>query len=185
MEEITRREFLRYGIAGSAAVSAALLLAACGKKVPEVTPPPAMPMTPPLTKAPEPVAPATKAAETKAAPDNTIHIAADPANMTELEKLHVPQFVLPASIKTGKAIGVTVNVGKLPHPMIKTHWIQWIELQVDGKPVGKRITLNPGDKAKATAKFKFTPTAGRHTLKATIHCNIHGTWENSQEITAS
>lgn len=108
--------------------------------------------------------------------------AANPKQMTDLEKKHVPQFALPQAIKQGEPMSVTVNVGQVPHPMKPEHYIQWVELYLDGTLV-KKVDLKPGDKPMAT--FEITPTAGVHTLKADINCNIHGLWENIEEITAA
>jgi len=58
-----------------------------------------------------------------------------------LEK-HVPVIE-----KTEK--GVKVKVGSVPHPMEEAHYIEWIEILVDGKVYRK--FLKPGD-APADAK---------------------------------
>jgi superoxide reductase len=180
MNDVTRREFLRYTVAGAAAVSVGVLLASCGVK-PKVEPPttPTTPATPPkpptpssTTPAPGPstITPAGGAAQTPK----------DPKNLTELEKLHWPQFEVPADLKKGQKATVTVKIAVLPHPMLADHWIEWAELSMDGKVV-KRFELKPGDKPEA--KFEITPeTAGKHTLKAQINCNKHGLWENTKDI---
>ena len=43
--------------------------------------------------------------------------------------------------------GYMVTVGSTLHPMLEKHWIQWIELIVDGERMIKE--LNPGDEPKA------------------------------------
>jgi superoxide reductase len=73
--------------------------------------------------------------------------------------------------------GVKVKVGKeQAHPMIDKHWIQWIELVVDGKEY--RQYLNPGDAPEA-----MFPITGGQNLVARELCNIHGLWIG-QEVTA-
>lgn len=160
------------------------LVAGCGK--PAVSPPPAPPPTLQSPPPPAPAAPAGKSdynAPAKSAPSETgkPQTAADPKNMTELEKKHVPQFVLPKDMKAGKPLSVTVNVGQIAHPMTPEHYIEWIELYLDGKLV-KKVALKPGDKP--MAKFEITPAAGMNKLEARIFCNIHGLWANTMEITA-
>jgi superoxide reductase len=66
--------------------------------------------------------------------------------------------------------GVKVRVGQnQAHPMEAKHWIQWIELLVDGKAY--RQFLNPGDAPEA-----FFPVTGED-LTAREFCNIHGLWK--------
>jgi superoxide reductase len=65
--------------------------------------------------------------------------------------------------------GVLVKVGSIEHPMIDTHFIQWIELIADG--LIYRKFLNPGDKPEA-----FFAVVGSN-LSAREYCNIHGLWK--------
>lgn len=175
---------------GAVAVLTVAMFAGCSKPAA----PPAPPANPPAAQAPPSPAPAATTPSTtpagkseynatpgKAAEAGKVQTAADPKNMTELEKKHVPQFALPKEIKKGKPLSVTVNVGQVPHPMKPEHYIQWIELYLDGKLV-KKVALKPGDKP--MAKFEIKPTAGAHKLMAHINCNIHGLWANTMEITA-
>jgi len=66
--------------------------------------------------------------------------------------------------------GITVIVGSTPHPMIDTHWIEWIEVNVDGK-VYKQF-LKPGDKPEATFNVQGKKISARE------YCNIHGLWKS-------
>ncbi|HET6427113.1 MAG TPA: desulfoferrodoxin [Phycisphaerae bacterium] len=65
--------------------------------------------------------------------------------------------------------GFKVKVGCTPHPMTEEHWIQWIELLVDGKAY--RQFLDPGDAPEA-----FFAVEGDN-VSAREHCNIHGLWK--------
>lgn len=65
--------------------------------------------------------------------------------------------------------GVLVKIGSVPHPMIETHYIEWIELIADGK-VDKKF-LKPGDKPEA--EFCLKPKQ----LTARAYCNLHGLWQ--------
>lgn len=65
--------------------------------------------------------------------------------------------------------GVLVKVGSIEHPMIDTHFIQWIELIADGMVYRK--SLKPGDKPEA-----FFEVSG-DSLSAREYCNLHGLWK--------
>ena len=79
-----------------------------------------------------------------------------------LEK-HVPVIEKTAS-------GVRVKVGSIPHPMEKEHFIEWIEILVDG--VNYRKFLKPEDKPEAEFCVEGKNIVARE------HCNIHGLWKN-------
>lgn len=66
--------------------------------------------------------------------------------------------------------GIKVKVGSIPHPMEEAHYIEWIELIVDGKRVCHRM-LKPGD---APEQF-FAVTSGN--IEAREYCNMHGLWK--------
>jgi len=66
--------------------------------------------------------------------------------------------------------GFKVAVGSTPHPMIKSHWIEWIDLIADGKTY--RQFLKPGDKPEAIFMLEATEVSARE------HCNLHGLWKD-------
>lgn len=65
--------------------------------------------------------------------------------------------------------GVKVKVGGVPHPMEEKHFIEFVELIVDGKVY--RQFLNPGEAPEA-----FFPVEGDN-LTAREYCNLHGLWK--------
>jgi superoxide reductase len=66
-----------------------------------------------------------------------------------------------------------VKVGEnTPHPMEEKHYIEWIELIVDGNVYRK--WLNPGDKPEAV----FEVPEGK-VVEAREFCNVHGLWKGS------
>lgn len=72
--------------------------------------------------------------------------------------------------------GYRVTVGKPAiHPMAEVHWIEYIELYVDGKLVEKR-EFNPGDVP--VAEFKV---AKGKEVYAREFCNLHGLWQGGLE----
>jgi len=64
--------------------------------------------------------------------------------------------------------GVRVVVGSVAHPMEAEHYIEWIEVALNGKSY--RQFLNAGDAPEA-----FFPISGAN-LKARAYCNLHGLW---------
>lgn len=81
---------------------------------------------------------------------------------TSTEK-HVP-FVK----REGNVYKVVVGENAL-HPMEEKHYIEWIELNVDG--VIYKKFLNPGDKPEAV----FEIPEGKD-VSAREFCNVHGLW---------
>lgn len=65
--------------------------------------------------------------------------------------------------------GVKVKVGSIPHPMEEKHYIEFIELVVDG--VVCRKYLKPGEAPEA--EFKVSGKV----LSAREYCNLHGLWK--------
>ncbi len=68
------------------------------------------------------------------------------------------------------ADGVKVKVGAVPHPMEEKHYIEWIEIIVDGKAY--REFLAPGQSPEA-----FFPVKGEN-VQAREYCNMHGLWKS-------
>jgi len=75
---------------------------------------------------------------------------------------------VPVIEKTTK--GIRVKVGSVPHPMEDKHYIEWIEVIVDG--AAYRKFLKPGGKPEA--EFEVS---GKSIL-AREYCNIHGLWKS-------
>jgi len=65
--------------------------------------------------------------------------------------------------------GIKVKVGSVAHPMEAAHYIEWIELMVDGKAY--RQFLKPGDAPEAV----FNVMGGHITARE--YCNLHGLWK--------
>ncbi len=85
------------------------------------------------------------------------------ANTTDAaQEKHVPVIEKTAG-------GVKVTVGSVAHPMEEKHYIEWIELIVDGQAYHQ--FLNPGDAPEA-----FFPVEGKE-LTAQEYCNLHGLWK--------
>lgn len=67
------------------------------------------------------------------------------------------------------ADGFKVKVGSVAHPMEEKHWIEWVELIVDGKVY--RQFLKPGQAPEAVFCIKGDKVAARE------YCNLHGLWK--------
>jgi superoxide reductase len=65
--------------------------------------------------------------------------------------------------------GFKVTIGSVLHPMVSEHYIEWIEIIVDG--ISYRKFLNPGDKPEA----EFCVEGDNVTARE--YCNIHGLWK--------
>jgi len=65
--------------------------------------------------------------------------------------------------------GVVVKIGSVEHPMIETHYIEWIEVVTANKVYRKY--LKPGEKPEAYFKLE------EEVLFAREYCNLHGLWK--------
>ncbi|MFC1568441.1 desulfoferrodoxin [Candidatus Margulisiibacteriota bacterium] len=64
--------------------------------------------------------------------------------------------------------GIIARVGAVPHPMEEKHYIEWIEVIVDG--LACRKFLKPGQSPEA----QFNVRAEGITVRE--YCNVHGLW---------
>lgn len=64
--------------------------------------------------------------------------------------------------------GIRVEIGSIPHPMEKEHYIEWIEVMASG--LSCRKFLDPGNKPAVEFKIKA------EKIEAREFCNIHGLW---------
>ncbi|MBQ5677161.1 MAG: desulfoferrodoxin [Lachnospiraceae bacterium] len=81
-----------------------------------------------------------------------------------LEK-HVP-------VVTIEGNRVMVEVGSVTHPMIETHYIQWIVIET--KKGSQKVKLSYTDEPKA----EFLLTEGDEFIAAYEYCNLHGLWKS-------
>lgn len=65
--------------------------------------------------------------------------------------------------------GYRVTVGSVEHPMLKEHYIEWIELQTECGV--QRCRLKPGDCP--VEHFKTTSPV----VAVREYCNLHGLWK--------
>lgn len=67
---------------------------------------------------------------------------------------------------------VTVTIGSVLHPMIDSHYIQWVYLQTEKG--GQRKCLNPGE----VPSVAFSLTDDK-PVAAYAYCNLHGLWKTN------
>ena len=68
------------------------------------------------------------------------------------------------------AEGTKVKVGEVPHPMEENHYIEWVELNTDGKSC--RHFFSPGDKPEIEFEAKGDKATARE------YCSVHGLWKS-------
>jgi superoxide reductase len=64
--------------------------------------------------------------------------------------------------------GVSVNIGKIDHPMEDEHYIEWVEISTE-KGYSRKY-LKPGQKPHTDFPVKAK------IKKARMYCNVHGLW---------
>jgi superoxide reductase len=66
--------------------------------------------------------------------------------------------------------GIRVRVGSIPHPMVREHWIEWVQVITEDGSL--RRFLAPGDEPEAVFPFAI-----EEVVVAREHCNLHGLWK--------
>ncbi|MCM8797198.1 MAG: class II SORL domain-containing protein [Candidatus Omnitrophica bacterium] len=111
---------------------------------------------------------------------------------------HVPVIEAPAKLKKADFSKISVSVGKqIPHPNTTEHHIRWIcvyflpqgekfpyeiarvEFNAHGESTQGPNTSSVFTHPEAVFSFK---TEKPGTIMASSYCNIHGLWQNSQDI---
>ena len=75
---------------------------------------------------------------------------------------------LPVIEKTETCI--KVKIGAVPHPMEEKHYIEWIEIIIDGRVYRK--FLKPDDKPESEFEIKA------EKIEVREYCNLHGLWKS-------
>jgi len=111
---------------------------------------------------------------------NAIKKPADPKNLNDLEKKHIP--VINVSKKCGLVgsgcVDANIKVGDILHVMEVKHFIMYVDVYIDRKFIA-RCHFTPE---------KLNPVLGIHLkvasgkLLALENCNIHGRWIAEAEI---
>lgn len=111
---------------------------------------------------------------------------------------HVPVIQVPDKVKRGEFFEVKVTIGlEIGHPNTTEHHISWVEVffQPEGEPfaltIGRAEFAAHGASTQGadTSTIYTHPEAAFHfktdkpgTIQALSCCNIHGLWQNSQQV---
>lgn len=109
----------------------------------------------------------------------------NPAEETDLDKLHSPVIKAPDTVQVEQVFPVEVAIGRVPHPMGPTHWIEHLQLNIGNEPAGNVIFRSHGYVKAASA---FNVVLGQDlkgktvSLIVQVKCNLHGIWQNYTNI---
>lgn len=111
---------------------------------------------------------------------DAIKAPADPNNLTELEKKHIPVItvVKKCGLIPEGCQDVHVKLGEIQHPMQLDHYILHIDFYIDKEYIA-RTALTP-DKLNPAAALHLKAAGG--TLTAVALCNVHGAWSNEATL---
>lgn len=101
---------------------------------------------------------------------------ADPSNLSEAEKKHIPAIEVKKDnpLVCGECVDVAIKVGEIMHVMEESHYITYIDLYLDYNFLA-RFHLTP-DKLNPAIMVSLKANSGR--LIALENCNIHGRWSS-------
>lgn len=105
---------------------------------------------------------------------------ADPNNLTELEKKHIPAIKInrQCGLVGPGCVDVHIKVGDMLHVMEAKHYIMYIDVYLDSAFVA-RYHMIP-DKINPVLGIHLKVASGK--LLALENCNIHGRWIAQSEI---
>jgi len=106
---------------------------------------------------------------------------ANPQQLTEGEKKHIPKIVVVKEcglIPGGECTDVHVRVGEIEHVMEEKHYIRYLDYYLDHRFIS-RIWLSPVVCHPAAALHLKAP-AGIVTVIE--NCNVHGNWMSEANI---
>lgn len=104
---------------------------------------------------------------------------------------HVPVIQCPEKVKANEAVELKVLIGEaIGHPNTLEHHISWIKVffLAEGKKFPVELaTFNftahgEGEIFSEPSVVAQVKLPGSGTILAMSYCNIHGLWENSQEV---
>ncbi|MFC1594734.1 desulfoferrodoxin family protein [Candidatus Omnitrophota bacterium] len=106
---------------------------------------------------------------------------ADPANLTDGDKKHIPKILVVKEcglIPGGGCVDAHVKVGEIEHVMQPEHFIRYIDFYLDKKFIS-RTQLTP-ENVHPAAVAHLNATTG--TVTVIENCNVHGSWIVEVEI---
>ncbi len=112
---------------------------------------------------------------------NALKKPADPKNLTDGDKKHIPTFtvVKQCGLIPGACTDVHVKIGSVLHVMEEKHWIMWIDTYLNRK-FAARYEMSSNGPNPCVGMHLKNSTGG--VLTAIENCNIHGKWMAEVEI---
>ncbi len=112
--------------------------------------------------------------------EEAIKSPADPENLTESEKKHMPVIIVNECEigHVNDCTSVHIKVGELEHVMESEHLIEFIDFYMN-KKYFSRLTFT-AKKIHPEASLHLTDTSG--TFSAIAYCNVHGSWRSKIKL---
>ncbi len=113
-----------------------------------------------------------------------INEAAEPNNLSDLEKKHIPFIDAPETVTKGEYFDIRVEVGRLlAHQNEYQHFIQFLDLYADDAFL-TRVDFMAG-RSCPKATFCVSLHHPAKELRAYAHCNLHGTWLGRKAVSVT
>ncbi len=106
--------------------------------------------------------------------DNVIHTAADPDNLNETEKKHIPVITLTTEcgLAHQQCRVAQVSVGEVAHVMESEHFIRYMDFYINKKFRSRVVLTHKGNYPASSLHMNMD--CG--TLSVIAYCNVHGPW---------
>ena len=107
------------------------------------------------------------------------NFAADPDNLTDMERLHLPQITLSPVVEDGSQAPIQIE---MDHPMDDDHYITNIQIIGFNDPVQTKgnFYFSPLN-GQAFVGTQIRLNGGESTVWAVAECNQHGRWASSTD----
>jgi desulfoferrodoxin (superoxide reductase-like protein) len=109
---------------------------------------------------------------------NAFNFAADPNNLTEMERIHLPKITMPPVVEDGSQASIQIE---LDHPMDEDHYIRHIQIIGFNDPVQTKgnFYFSPLN-GEAFIATQIRLNGGESTVWVVAECNQHGRWASSK-----
>jgi len=109
---------------------------------------------------------------------NVFNFAADPANLTEMERIHLPKITMPPVVEDGSQAPIQIE---MDHPMDDDHYITHIQIIGFNDPVQTKgnFYFSPMN-GEAFIGTQIRLNGGESTVWVVAECNQHGRWASSK-----
>ncbi len=109
---------------------------------------------------------------------NAFNFAADPNDLTEMERIHLPKITMPPVVEDGSQASIQIE---LDHPMDEDHYIRHIQIIGFNDPVQTKgnFYFSPLN-GQAFIATQIRLNGGESTVWVVAECNQHGRWASSK-----